>query len=117
MTFHPESLIAGIALIVAAILYKRCRSQYPDGFPEYFTILVLGGLVPSISSFFPACPVRFINWRASQLTLFVILLISMFWEATLAVPYSWWNYQKPPHDRPLHRCTGPTSPLKLSPYG
>jgi hypothetical protein len=93
LTFHPESLIAGIALVVAAILYKRFRSQYPDGFPEYFTILVLGGLVPSIA-FYPAVR-RFINWRALSLTLFVILLISMFWEATLAVPYSWWNYQKP----------------------
>jgi len=23
----------------------------------------------------------------------MILLISMFWEATLAVPYGWWGYQ------------------------
>ena len=92
LTFHPESLFVGIALIIAAILYKRFRSHSPDGFPEYFTILVIGGLVPSIA-FFPAAR-RFINWRALSLTLFMILLISMFWEATLAVPYGWWSYQQ-----------------------
>ncbi|MGA7339337.1 MAG: hypothetical protein WBX18_01980, partial [Terracidiphilus sp.] len=35
----------------------------------------------------------FINWRALSLTLFMILLISLFWEATLAVPYGWWGYE------------------------
>jgi hypothetical protein len=92
LTFHPESLFVGIVLVIAAILYKRFRSHSPDGFPEYFTILVIGGLVPSIA-FFPAAR-RFINWRALSLTLFMILLISMFWEATLAVPYGWWDYQQ-----------------------
>jgi hypothetical protein len=35
----------------------------------------------------------FINWRAFSLTLFFILLVSLLWEATLAVPYQWWDYQ------------------------
>jgi hypothetical protein len=90
--FHPTSLIVGVVLIVAAILYKKLRSPTPDGFPGYFTVLVIGGLVPSVS-FFPVAR-RFINWRAFSLTIFMILLISMFWEATLAVPYGWWGYQQ-----------------------
>ena len=28
------------------------------------------------------------------MTIFMILLISLFWEATLAVPYQWWGYQQ-----------------------
>jgi hypothetical protein len=36
---------------------------------------------------------RFINWRALSLTLFFMLLVSLLWEATLAVPYQWWNFQ------------------------
>jgi hypothetical protein len=36
---------------------------------------------------------RFINWRALSLTLFFMLLVSLLWEATLAVPYNWWNFQ------------------------
>ena len=90
LAFHPWSLGAAAVLIAAAGLYKR-HSSYPLGFPGYLTILVLGGLTPSVS-FFPTVR-RFINWRAVSLTLFIILLISMFWEATLAAPYGWWGYQ------------------------
>jgi hypothetical protein len=43
-------------------------------------------------SFFPVAR-RFINWRALSLTLFFMLLMSMLWEATLALPYNWWNFQ------------------------
>ena len=89
LQFHPLSLLVGIALVMAAIIYKKFHP--PEGFPGYFTVLIVGGLVPSMS-FFPTVR-RFINWRAFSLTVFMILLISMFWEATLAVPYGWWGYQ------------------------
>jgi len=92
LKFHFESLLVAIVLIGVALLYKKTRSPFPEGFPAYFTVLVLGGLAPSMT-FFPMAR-RFINWRAFSLTLFMILLISMFWEATLAVPYGWWGYQK-----------------------
>ena len=92
LRFHPSSLLVGLALIAAGILYKKLRSPFPDGLPGYFIVLVVGGFVPSIS-FFPTAR-RFINWRAFSLTVFMILLISMFWEATLAVPYGWWGYQQ-----------------------
>jgi hypothetical protein len=91
LRFHPPSLILGLILIVAAVVYKKALSPIPDGFPEYFTFLVIVAFVPSIS-FFPTAR-RFINWRAFSLTLFFILLISLLWEATLAVPYQWWDYQ------------------------
>jgi len=91
--FDLSSLLVGIVLIVAAILYKKRLSPFPDGFPGYFTVLVIGSTVPSAGFFKTARP--FINWRAFSLTLFMILLISLFWEATLAVPYGWWGYQQP----------------------
>ena len=91
LKFHPTSLVAGIVLIAAALIYKRWLSPVHDGFPGCFVVLVMGGLVPSMS-FYPATR-RFINWRALSLTMFLILLISMLWEATLALPYGWWNYQ------------------------
>ncbi len=91
LKFHLSSLIVGVVLIAAAILYKK-HSQFPEGFPGYFTVLVIGGVIPSVS-FFPTAR-RFINWRAFSLTIFMMLLISMFWEATLAVPYGWWGYQQ-----------------------
>jgi len=89
--FHGTSTILGAVLIAAAIAYKKIYSASPEGFPEYFAILVFGGVVPA-ASFFPT--VRgFINWRAFGLTSFIVLLVSLVWEATLAIPYGWWDYQ------------------------
>lgn len=95
LQFHPTSLIVAVVLIGAAWFYKKHFAIPADqaGFPGYFTVLVAGGLLPSIS-FFPVAR-RFINWRALSLTLFFMLLISLLWEATLAVPYNWWNFQHP----------------------
>jgi|SRR5208282_1620146 len=93
LQFHPTSLIAAVALIGAAWYYKKHLALPEDqaGFPGYFTVLAVGGLLPAVT-FFPVAR-RFINWRALSLTLFFMLLVSLLWEATLAVPYSWWNYQ------------------------
>ncbi len=91
LSFHPASLFAGLALVAAAIVYKRFFSPAPTGLPGYFIALVAGSTVPSMM-LFPAVR-NFIQWRALSLTLFMILLISLFWEATLAVPYGWWGYR------------------------
>jgi hypothetical protein len=91
--FHPTSLIVGVILIGAAWLYKKHFAPLADrdGFAWYFTFLVSGGLVPAMS-FYPVAR-RFINWRAFSLTLFFMLLVSEFWEVTLALPYGWWEFQ------------------------
>jgi hypothetical protein len=93
LQFHPTSLVLGLGLIAAAILYKKFFSSVPGGSPGYFIVLVGGGLIPS-ASFYPVTR-RFINWRAMSLTMFFVLLVSLLWEATLALPYGWWNYQHP----------------------
>jgi hypothetical protein len=93
LQFHPTSLILAVALVGAAWFYKKHFASVEDqaGFPGYFAFLVLGALAPAVS-FFPVAR-RFINWRALSLTLFFMLLVSLLWEATLAVPYNWWNFQ------------------------
>ena len=93
LRFHPTSLILAVVLIAAAWFYKEhfALPQDQAGFPGYFTFLVAGALLPAVS-FFPVAR-RFINWRALSLTLFFMLLVSLLWEATLAVPYNWWNFQ------------------------
>lgn len=90
LRFHPQSLLWAIVLIAAAILYRRYFVAAP-GFPGYFIFLAVGALGPSAALLPSALPV--INWRAFSLTLFVILLISLLWEATLGVPYGWWGFQ------------------------
>jgi len=89
--FHSTSLLLGLALIVAAVAYKKWFSSVPAGWPGYFIVLVVGGLIPSVG-FYPVAR-RYINWRALSLTMFFTLLVSLLWEATLALPYGWWNYQ------------------------
>ena len=93
LQFHPTSLLLALGLIGAAWFYKKHFALPADqaGFPGYFTFLVAAALVPSVA-FFPVVR-RFINWRALSLTLFFMLLVSLLWEATLAVPYNWWNFQ------------------------
>lgn len=91
LQFHPMSLMIGVVLIAVAIIYKRLFSSVPAGWPGYFIVLVAGGLIPSVS-FYPVAR-RFINWRALSLTMFFMLLVSLLWEATLALPYGWWTYQ------------------------
>lgn len=91
LVFHPASAILGIVLVGGAVLYRKVFSDRPEGFPSYFTVLVSLAFVPS-AGFFPSAR-PFINWRAFSLTLFLILLVSLLWEATLAIPYGWWGYQ------------------------
>jgi len=89
--FHWPSLAVGAGLLVAALLYKKLWSPVPAGFPWYITYLVAAAFVPSAGFFRTAQP--FINWRAFSFTFFVIVLVSLLWEATLALPYGWWGYR------------------------
>jgi len=89
--FHFASVVLGILLIAAAIVYRQFLSGSPEGFPWYFIYLVCASLIPSAGFFHTAQP--FINWRAFGFTFFLLLLISLLWEATLALPYGWWEYR------------------------
>lgn len=89
LKFHPQSLAWAAALIGGACIYKYLI-LHETGFPGYFTFLVLGALLPSSALLPEALPV--INWRAFSLTMFLIVLISLMWEATMAMPYQWWGF-------------------------
>lgn len=90
LRFHPKSLVIAAALIALAIVYKLAFSG-EAGFPWYFIYLTVVALLPSLGFFDSAS--RFINWRAFSFTFFVIVLISLLWEVTLALPYQWWGFQ------------------------
>jgi len=89
--FHFASVLLGVALITAAIVYRKFLSGASDGFQWYFVYLVCASLIPSAGFFYTAQ--QFINWRAFSFTFFLLLLISLLWEVTLALPYGWWEYQ------------------------
>jgi hypothetical protein len=91
LRFHPASFVLAVLLIAAAILYEKYVSRAPGVFPGYFIYLVLFSLLPSTALLPTARPV--INWRALSLTMFIMLVTSLLWEVTLALPYGWWNFR------------------------
>ena len=91
LRFHLPSLLTGLALAVAGIVYKRYFSGTSGALPGYFLFLLAAALVPNMFLFPTALP--FINWRALGFTYFLMQLVSLLWEATLAAPYRWWNYR------------------------
>ena len=91
LKLHPESMVLAVVLVAGAILFKKFFSSSPEGFPGYFIFLALAALVPSAALLPSARPV--INWRAFSLAAFFVLLVSLMWEVTLAIPYGWWNFR------------------------
>src|SRR5881409_2824877 len=49
--FHLTSVVLGVALIAAAILYRKFLSNTSEGFPWYFIYLICASLVPSAGFF------------------------------------------------------------------
>ena len=89
--FYWQAPAVGLVLGLAACLYKWYASDYPTGWPGYAFFLIGVALVPTMWLYRTAEP--FINWRALSFTYFLLLLISLLWEATVAVPYQWWGYR------------------------
>jgi len=92
ISFHAYSALSGVVIFGLGWVYKKYGPhQAHDGFPGYFLFLTVVGTIPSIL-FFPVAK-SYINWRAFSLAFLFIVLISLFWEATIAVPYQWWGFQ------------------------
>lgn len=87
----PSALTAGLVLLIGYAFRYLGPSRVHEGFPGYFTFLVLVGALPALLVFPSVKPL--INWRALSFTILVVLFISLLWEATLGVPNSWWGYR------------------------
>ena len=88
--FDLRALLIGVVLFSLSIVYKKFFSSVPEGFPGYFTYLLVVSIIPS--SAFLSSVSAFINWRALSFTCFALTLISLIWEVTLAIPYGWWGF-------------------------
>jgi hypothetical protein len=79
-----------LALTAAGVWYKFAGPR-PEGFPGYFLFIMVLGFLPTFLFLRAVSP--FVNWRAFAFSYGVLLLVSLVWEATLGVPYDWWNYK------------------------
>lgn len=91
LSFHLGAVVLGAALLVAAIVCKKVLVEDTAGFPAYFSFLLAVAFVPAASLLRSAR--AFINWRAFSLVSFFVVLISLLWEVTLALPYGWWGFE------------------------
>jgi hypothetical protein len=60
-------------------------------FPTYFVFLVGGAVLPAM--FLYRSIGGLTNWPAFAVTTLYVILTSVVWEATLAIPRLWWGYQ------------------------
>lgn len=92
--FEPRVILVGALIVLLAVGLKAwdpLGSAVP-GFPGYMTFIVVMVVVPT-AMFFPVI-LRFLNVPAMAFTLQAMLLIALLWEATLALPYGWWDYRR-----------------------
>ncbi|MFN0126868.1 MAG: Crp/Fnr family transcriptional regulator [Verrucomicrobiales bacterium] len=91
-SLSARPLLIAIGLASAAFAYKKFGShEHKEGFPLYFFYLLCVAFVPAWLFFKAVSP--FINWRAMTFSMLAMLLVSLFWEACLAIPFGWWGYQ------------------------
>lgn len=91
LAFSVWPLALGVGLVLAASLYRNVVSDLPNGFPGYFSFLVLVAFVPA-TLFLTKIKDR-INWQAYLCTALTMVFISLIWECTIAFPFQWWGYR------------------------
>jgi hypothetical protein len=83
----PVWLAVAASLVASWLLIWFVR----DSFPTYFAFLSGIGLVPTL--FLYRAGRRLINWPAFVVTMLYVLVTSIVWEVTLAIPRGWWAFE------------------------
>ncbi|MGH7655600.1 MAG: hypothetical protein ACREN6_13145 [Gemmatimonadaceae bacterium] len=78
-----------LGLVALGFVLKRLGPE-PSGFPGYYLFIMTLGFLPTFLFIRAVGP--FVNWRAFSFAFALLVLVSLIWEATLGVPYEWWNY-------------------------
>ena len=83
----PRIAVVGVAGVIAALIIWRVNGT----FPTYFLFLIAGAVLPAM--FLYRSIGALTNWPAFAVTTLYVILTSVIWEATLAIPRLWWGYQ------------------------
>jgi hypothetical protein len=79
-------IVAAAAAVTAFVLWRVNGT-----FPTYFAFLSAGAVLPAM--FFYRAVGRLTNWPAFATTTLYVLVTSIIWEVTLAIPREWWGYE------------------------
>ena len=83
----PRLAIVAVGAALAALILWRVNGT----FPTYFAFLAAGAVLPAM--FLYRTIGNLTNWPAFAVTVLYVLVTSLIWEVTLAIPRHWWNYE------------------------
>jgi hypothetical protein len=83
----PRLVIVAAAAAVTALVIWRVNGR----FPTYFAFLSAGAVIPAM--FLYRTIGTLVNWPAFAVTTLYVLVTSLIWEVTHAIPRQWWNYE------------------------
>ena len=83
----PRVALVGAAGTVAVLILWLVNGT----FPTYFAFLLAGAVLPAM--FLYRSIGGLTNWPAFAVTTLYVILTSVIWEATLAIPRLWWGYE------------------------
>ena len=83
----PNLMIAAAGAVLAALVLWRVNGT----FPTYFAFISAGALLPAM--FLYRAIGDLTNWPAFAATTLYVIVTSLIWEVTLAIPREWWGYE------------------------
>ena len=91
VTWRPRFVIIGAIVFAIALVWKKFGPHEDTaGFPSYFLFELLMVILPAATLADAVRPV--INPPAFVYKTLTLVLTSLLWEATLALPYGWWGF-------------------------
>lgn len=91
VTIRPRYLVRGAILFAIVLAWKKFGwHEHTAGFPSYFLFELLMVIVPAATLSDAVRPV--VNQPAFVYKTLALVLTSLLWEATLALPYGWWGF-------------------------
>lgn len=84
----PTAVGVWLVIVAGGLAYRALNG---GGVPGYFVFVMVGGALPTVVLI--RTVKEFVNWHAMAFAFFSLILVSIIWEASLAVPYQWWNYR------------------------
>jgi hypothetical protein len=79
-------IVAAGATLTALVLW-----WVNGNFPTYFAFLAAGAVLPAM--FLYRAIGKLTNWPAFAVTTLYVIVTSLVWEVTLAIPRQWWGYE------------------------
>ena len=82
------AIVAAGAAVMALVLWRVNGT-----FPTYFVFISAGAVLPAM--FLYRTIGNLTNWPAFAVTMLYVIVTSLIWEVTLAIPRQWWDTSRP----------------------